>query len=274
MKREGEAGGEAEGTPAQDAELGRRASGLAGALSWAVSRSLDAARGAAVAFSGGVDSSLLSHLAVRSGKPIVIYTAGLPGAPDIAASARAARLLGMEDRLRVIELAPGEVLEAAGRISAVVPGASLLEVSFLAPSFIVFERAREGLVLTGDGADELFGGYHRYLSMGPAELSSALERDARALVSGGFERNRRLAERAGKVVAAPYLDPEVVELARSIPAELKVRAGERKAVLRRAAALLGLPPELCALPKRAAQYGTGIHALLKRRRSMQRAPRQ
>jgi len=266
------AGGEAAGVPAGggaapgNGEMAGWAGRLAQELSGAVRRSLAGAGGAAVSFSGGVDSSLIAHLAARSAVPVRLYTVGLPGAPDLGASERSAAALGLAGRHSVFVLGSGEVLEAAGRVRALLPGATLLEVSFLAPSFIVFERARERLVLSGDGADELFGGYHRYLSMGPDRLAASLERDARELLASGFGRNLSLAAHAGKELSAPCLDPEVAGLARAIPPHLKVSGGERKAVLRRAAALLGLPPELCALPKRAAQYGTGIHGLLTKKR--------
>jgi asparagine synthase (glutamine-hydrolysing) len=217
---------------------------------------------AAVAFSGGIDSSLVAHLAARRVESLTLCTVGMPGARDIAASRTAAGALGLSDRHIIVELEESEVLEAARSIRGLVGGASILEVSFLAPSYLVFCRAREKCVLTGDGADELFGGYHRYLGMDPQKLALSLENDARALVSRGICKNRLLAESLGKQLRTPYLDPELVELAAAIPANLKVRAAERKAVLREAAAALGLPPELCALPKRAAQYGSGIMKVL------------
>jgi len=241
---------------------------LAGEIEEAVDRLLAQPGDRGLAFSGGIDSSLVAHLAARSGKTLRLYTVGMIGSPDLAASEKAAGLLGLAGRHALLELGEEEVLAAACRIAGLIPGATLLEVSFLAPSYLVFERALERTILTGDGADELFGGYHRYLSMEPAALASSLNKDVEEMVSGGFSRNQRLAASAGKELLAPYLEPDVVALARRIPAEMKVHAGERKAVLRQAAAILGLPPELCALPKRAAQYGSGIHALLTKRHFM------
>jgi asparagine synthase (glutamine-hydrolysing) len=254
---------------AGDGEMAGWAARLSAELEGALGRALEGTDEAGIAFSGGVDSSLVALLAGRRGTELRLYTAGLHGARDLEASERAAAALGLGERLVVLELSEDEALEAAARVVSVLQGATLLEVSFLAPAFIVFERARERRILTGDGADELFGGYHRYLSMEPDRLAASLEKDARELASGGFERNRRLAASAGRAIAAPYLDPRVIGLAQNIPARLKVHGGQRKAVLRRAAAILGLPPELCAMPKRAAQYGSGIHALLTKKRFMQ-----
>jgi len=242
--------------------IGPWAERLAHELEEAVRRPLAGPGACGVAFSGGIDSSLVAYLAARNGSAVTLYTVGLPGARDSENSKPAAEALGLRKRHQVIELGGDEVLEAAARIRTLVPGATLLQVSFLAPAFIVFERAAEHTILTGDGADELFGGYHRYLSMDAAKLAASLEHDAGELVFGGLSRNRRLAVSAKKELVAPYLDPRVVELAGSIPPHMKVLDGERKAVLRRAAALLGLPPELCNIPKRAAQYGSGFHAFL------------
>jgi len=249
--------------------MGLWAERLAQELAGSVGRALEGTGETGIAFSGGIDSALLALLAARGGTTLTLYTVGLPGARDLEASAKAAKALGLGDRHAVLEPGGDEVLGAAERIRSLVPGATLLQVSFLTPAFIVFERAGNHTILTGDGADELFGGYHRYLAMDQAGLAASLEADAEELVSRGFKRNLRLADVAGKRLLAPYLDPQVVGLARSIPAGLKVHDGERKAVLRRAAAVLGLPPELCSLPKRAAQYGSGIHAFLTKKRFMQ-----
>jgi asparagine synthase (glutamine-hydrolysing) len=54
-----------------------------------------------------------------------------------------------------------------------------------------------------------------------------------------------------------------LRLGLSIPVSFKIRDGERKAVLRRAAGLLGVPEELSNAPKKAAQYSSGIQKILR-----------
>ncbi len=231
---------------------------LAELIKGSIERSLIGTRGAAIAFSGGLDSSLLAHIASRGSSRHALYTVGLSGARDIAASRRAASLLGLESRHVVLEVSEGDVLKAAGALRALHQGMSRVEVAFTTPLYIVCSRASEGVVVTGDGADELFGGYHRYLHMSGPELEAALKGDLERLLERGIHRHRRVAGELGKELRTPYLDAEVVRFASGLGAGEKVSGGKRKIALRRAARALGLPEELCELPKRAAQYGSGV----------------
>ena len=239
---------------------------LAEAVRSAVRRCLGDSSEAAVAFSGGLDSSLLALLVHGEGRGLSLYTVGLPRARDLAQASKAASLLGLEESLLRIVVDEGEVLEAAGRLRGLFPDATDVEVAFALPLFLVCRRASQRLVLTGDGADELFGGYHRYLSMGPSVLEAALAADLQRLLSTTLPRHRLVARSLGHELGAPYTDDGVVALARAIPAGVNVAGGERKLALRTVAALLGLPAELCSAPKRAAQYGSGVARALERRR--------
>jgi asparagine synthase (glutamine-hydrolysing) len=237
---------------------------VASVLQDSVGRSLAGADEAAVAFSGGLDSSIVAILVSRRLERCTLYTVGLAGAKDLTASKAGAEVLGLRQRLVRLEVVEDEVLAAANSILALIPDCRQVEASFLIPSYLVFVHAREGTVFTGDGADELFGGYHRYLAMEPPRLAASLEADVRSLLSAGIERNRMLARSAGKELATPFLADDVVELALSIPPEHKVAGGQRKLVLRRAAELLGIPGDISNLPKAAAQYSSSVMKVLRK----------
>ncbi|MEM2976797.1 MAG: asparagine synthase-related protein [Thermoplasmata archaeon] len=237
---------------------------LAEALSRAVERGQAGVSGGVLAFSGGLDSSLLALLMARQGRAPELCTVGLKGARDLAAAERAASLLGLEGRTVALVVEEGDVLEAVRRLRSLLPSATMMELAFTIPLFIVCARTRERVIFTGDGADELFGGYHRYLRMRPGELESALRADLERLIGNGIQRHRAIARSFGRELVTPYLDDEVVELARRIPPSEKVAGGERKLVLREAARLLGLPEELRGAPKRAAQYGSGVMKVLEK----------
>lgn len=237
---------------------------VASVLQDSVERSLAGADDAAVAFSGGLDSSVVAILVSRRLERTTLYTVGLSGAKDLLVSKLCAEVLGLRERLVRLEVNDNEVLAAARAILGLIPDCRPVEVSFFIPSYLVSVHARERTVFTGDGADELFGGYHRYLAMEPPRLAASLEADVRSLLAAGIQRNRLLARSVGKELVTPFLSDAVVELALSIPPEHKVAGGQRKLVLRKAAELLGVPTDISNLPKAAAQYSSSVMKVLRR----------
>jgi asparagine synthase (glutamine-hydrolysing) len=252
-----------------DRETDAWAARLAGALEESTADELSGVGEAAVAFSGGLDSSVVALLVLRRLERTTLYTVGMPGARDLSRSREAAASFGPAVKHVPIELDEKDVVDAASAIRRLIPGCGPLETSFLMPAYIVFLRCRQTAVFTGDGADELFGGYHRYLSMDDQTLVSSLGADARRLLESGIARNRVLASSAGKELRTPFLSNNVVGLASRIPPEMKVRGGVRKLVLRRAAELLGLPPAISNAPKSAAQYGSSVAKVVRKYDAMQ-----
>jgi asparagine synthase (glutamine-hydrolysing) len=91
-----------------------------------------------------------------------------------------------------------------------------------------------------------------------------MREDVRACADRGFLRDEAACS-AWCEVRFPYADERVASLAAGLPLDYKIREGERKAVLRAAALELGLPDELAAAPKKAAQFSSGAAKLLRRR---------
>jgi len=77
-------------------------------------------------------------------------------------------------------------------------------------------------ILAGQGADEIFGGYARYLSS--PDLAAELERDFADLGRQGA-RDQAVAALHGTYLSMPYLDIRVVRAAQAIPARERVRGG-------------------------------------------------
>jgi asparagine synthase (glutamine-hydrolysing) len=221
----------------------------------------------AVSFSGGLDSSLLAMVAARHAE-VVLCSAYVPGSKDEGQTARAAALLGLKletallderslvERSRNAQLPPGEATAMDRALWCIFSTTS--EVA---------KRANARMILLGQLADELFGGYRKYAARAQEEGEPAAERmmrdDVRACADRGFLRDEAACS-ASCEVRFPYADARIDSFASRLPLGYKMRGGVRKAVLRAAAVELGLPEELAAAPKRAAQFSSGAAKLLRR----------
>ncbi|MCZ7394352.1 MAG: asparagine synthetase B [Candidatus Methanoperedens sp.] len=214
----------------------------------------------AIAFSGGLDSSLIAALCPEA----ELYSVGMEGSHDITHTKRAARLLGLSDKLHVHELTADELEAAIPDVIQAIESFDPLKVSIALPLFFASKGAhKDGIrvMLSGQGADELFAGYKRYESLNANELEYALLKDLENIAENNLERDDAATMANAVELRVPFLDKEVVELALGIAPELKVHKGMRKYILRLAARKI-LPDELAFKEKKAAQYSSGIYSAL------------
>jgi asparagine synthase (glutamine-hydrolysing) len=111
--------------------------------------------------SGGLDSPLIAALMMREAGAVSTFTIGFEGMPSEApAAAAVARHLGTNHTEEIISA--DDVLRAIPLIMTIYD--EPLGDSSSVPTFLVSRLARKHVTvaLSGDGGDELFGGYHRY----------------------------------------------------------------------------------------------------------------
>ena len=130
------------------------------------------------------------------------------------------------------------------------------------PNFMLARMTRQHVkvVLTGEGADELFAGYD-YLRefTEPDDLRVELERTVRSLHNLNLQRCDRVTMAHGLEARVPFLDREVIEWALRLPPEAKIaRPGEPEKKLLREAFDGWLPDEL--LWREKAEFGDGSGA--------------
>jgi len=197
-----------------------------------------------VILSGGLDSSL-TLLHVKEFHPdCVAFTIGAPGSDDLAYARRLATDLGVPHE--VIQIS--ELSEYGDIINAVV-------------SVPLFRRVREvgvKVVLTGDGSDELFGGYPMYQHSDGAAARRLFLHKIRNLCRTELQRVDRASMAYGVEARVPFLDLAVVELAMRLPLHLKLRDGQEKWIVRRAFADV-LPDYIRARPKNPMSHSSGLH---------------
>jgi asparagine synthase (glutamine-hydrolysing) len=125
--------------------------------------------------------------------------------------------------------------------------------------------------LAGQGADELFGGYRRYLTeyanSGVEAVEHAMFHDVENAYAANFQRDNQVCSYHGVELRLPFIDPHVIDFALRLPLRSKINSVEdklRKRILRRAACNLDVPGFLADKPKKAVQYTTGVTKALQR----------
>ncbi len=203
-----------------------------------------------VALSGGVDSALVAALARR---PCVAV--GIDGSHDIARARIAADATGV--KCEYVPITKKDVEEGISAVIPVIPFSDPVNIAIAVTMHCITQWAGEQgykRVIAGQGADELFGGYSRYLTS--TNLEADLETDFSGLQKQA-ERDQAVAALHGTYISMPYLDIRVVRAARRIPACEKVVDGVRKRPLRLVAER-HIPAGIAWYDKKAMQYGSGV----------------
>jgi len=239
---------------------------LAAALDASV-RDLVLGKDVAVAFSGGMDSGLISALAKKYARSVVLYTCGTDDAFDVAAGRELSETIGLTwKQARISE----DGIEDRIKEFIIATGVSdPFTISYEMQLFSVCkEVGRNGpvIVLSGQGSDEYFNGC--------ASSVSESEEDFEKVRQWGIERmqkvstpcEQKIAKYFGKKIVYPYMDRRVVDEVYRIPME-ELRPSdlaERKMVLKRTCELLGFP-YLAHRTKKASQYGSNTTEIIRAR---------
>jgi len=233
-------------------------------------------RHVAVAFSGGLDSGVLAFLAEKCCVETQLITVGLENTPEIAYAENAAHALNLP--ICVATYSISDVEETIPQVLRLIKDYNPVNVGIAIPLFWtahVAAKKRLSVLLAGQGADELFGGYHRYLGIlaekGREGLRKALFLDFVTYCDSGFQRDSSVCAFHNVKLRLPYTDLQVANFALSLPASLKIASPTdrlRKKVLRKAADNMGVPSLIVNRAKKAVQYATGVdkalHKLAKR----------
>jgi asparagine synthase (glutamine-hydrolysing) len=225
-----------------------------------------------IVFSGGIDSVLVAHLAKRMVPEVVCYTCGIKGSNDIDYSRQIAKKLDLD--LQVNELTEDEVEQLIPEIIHVIEENNAGQVEVAIPVFGAVKKTHEQgirVMLTGQGADELFGGYPWYAKIadkdGYQKMQSYMIEDLLLLYKETLEREDKISMAKSIELREPFLDIDLIKTTLKIDPRLNVKGGDDilgKRVHRELALSLGIPREIAYRIKEAAQHGSGIHAAIDR----------
>jgi asparagine synthase (glutamine-hydrolysing) len=226
----------------------------------------------AVAFSGGLDSSIIAFLAKNMGTEVHLVHVSLRNQPETEQAKRAAEHLKLPIHVRLYDAR--DVEKTLSEVLWLIEEPDPIKASIGIPIYWAAEKAAETdfkVMLAGQGADELFGGYQRYirdyLSYGGEKLRRTFFDDVLKLSENNFERDFKICNFHDVELRLPFAMYEMAKFALRLPIELKIEmrnSGLRKLVLRRVAEDLGLPRSITSKPKKAVQYATGVNETLRK----------
>ena len=235
-------------------------------LDRAFDEALGPARGAhgskVVLFSGGVDSGLLAW-ELRATGAASLFTVGVAGADDLLRAREAAPLIGLPWAGRTLD---DLALAAVEReVEPELDGVDGPRRGIFVALAAACSEAPAGLLVCGQGADELFLGYAHFRGLTAEGAEARAATDLAVLQDLDWPRTLRIAGRWRRQLIAPYLHPEFVRAASEVPTRDRLPGALTKPFFRRWAAHRGLPEGIAERPKRALQYGSGVDRWLRRR---------
>ncbi len=216
--------------------------------------------------SGGIDSSIIAAVAKQQMGRLHTFTVGIEGSRDIEAARVVADHIGSTHHEYVIT--PEEVQKELPNIIYFLESFDQDLVRSGIPCYFTSRLAAEHVkvILTGEGADELFAGYTYYKGITDQSiLHRELRRSVESLHNINLQRVDRMTMAQSIEGRVPFLDLEMIRLGQIIPSELKLsdEVTQEKWILRKAFEDL-LPDEIIWRDKEQFDEGSGTVDLVER----------
>ena len=231
----------------------------------AVEQAINNETSIAIAFSGGLDSSLLAKICKDLGIDVTLLTVGFSESHDISFSKKISSIMNLPHR--VLKLDNECFQKDIGKICKKVKCSITSHIENCIGFFYIGKFAHAsgyGTVLTANGCDELFCGYDIFRSaynQGIAGLVKLMEEKLENEFILMQEIDSVLKE-SGVAVKQPFLSSDFISFARSVPVDQKIKGPNdfvRKHILRQLAVSMEIPPESAMHRKKALQYSSLIH---------------
>jgi asparagine synthase (glutamine-hydrolysing) len=225
-----------------------------------------------IAFSGGVDSTLISKICSDMNYDIILLTIGFSKSHDILFAKQVNEYLKYPHHILEIDSKsfPDVSLKIKQKIQTENLSWNENCIAFYYVSKLA-NRLELDTVITANGIDELFCGYNAYreaFSEGESKIHEVmiakLNNELKMMKAVNL-----ITSEFGVKILQPLLSSKFIEYAKTIPISEKIHDSEdlyRKHIIRKLASDIKVPELSCTKRKKALQYGSKIHkALLKTR---------
>ncbi len=178
-----------------------------------------------IALSGGLDSSILAHLR-KDQKPqtMTIITKDFLGT-DLTFAQIIAKHVGLS--LSLIQVNMEEVLDSINETIKILGNFNDIEIrNSIVPYIYLSTLKKKGInsVITGDGADEVFGGYNFLLKKSDNEIEDELKRIKKIM----HFPSKDIARSLDMEVETPFLNEDMIKFSDELPVSKKINSKEGK----------------------------------------------
>ncbi len=221
-----------------------------------------------IAFSGGVDSTLISKILRDLEYDITLLTIGFSESHDILFAKEVNEQLKFPHH--VLEIDGDSFEKISSDINKTIKTDNLSWNENCIAFYYVSKLAQNldiDTVVTANGIDELFCGYNAYrevISQGESKVNELMDEKLDNEIKM-MKAVNQISSEFGVKILQPLLSSEFVAFAKSVPITEKILDSEdliRKHAIRKLAADVGVPEISYTKRKKALQYGTQIHKKL------------
>ncbi|KAG2472061.1 MAG: 7-cyano-7-deazaguanine synthase protein [Nitrosopumilales archaeon] len=221
-----------------------------------------------IAFSGGVDSTVISKICNDLDYDITLLTIGFPGSHDILFANDVNDYLNYSHK--ILEIDDISFDDTAYKIRKKIKTKDLSWNENCIAFYLIAKLAQSlGIktVVTANGIDELFCGYNAYkeaIEIGENEvlklMNLKLENELKMMKAVNY-----VTTEFGVQIVQPLLSEKFIKYAKTIPVSEKIIGKDdllRKHIIRKLASEIGVPDISVNKRKKALQYGSLIHKKL------------
>src|SRR3989338_4000074 len=213
-----------------------------------------------IAFSGGVDSSLLAFICKKLKLNFKAYTVSINESEDLEWAKKVSNNLKLQHSTRIIDF--DSSYEIIKKVCRLLKTNNPVQVGIGCTLFSVLEQAKNdntNIIMTGLGSDSLFCGFNKHKK---ALENNKIEEEFLEGIDNVYDvdvkRDFSIANHFKVDLVLPYLEKKFMEFSKKIDPKLKINKYHNKIILRELAFNLGLKREFAFRKKLAAQYGSGF----------------
>ena len=187
--------------------------------------SCESCKSNSIAMSGGLDSTIIVYFLKERKPNTVAIIAKDFVASDLTYCQRVSREFNIP--LTINQVSTTDILNATEETIKILRNFNDIEIRNNVVMYLSIKWAKEqnsSGIITGDGADELFAGYSFLVNKSEEELEKEIQR----VCSVMHFPTQKIGKALGIVVESPFLDKKIIELAKTIPSNLKVRDEKTK----------------------------------------------